>query len=131
MAAKFTRLTHKIAIQLHLVAESCNICSSHSRWTVRKLLYTTSYIYTNTHTHSHHLGKLMLLLYAPGAAQCTGRFISCFSVSNYHQWTERWNCQAKSQDEGRSASFWRFFKWQRRDAEATKRQNCLDIQAAD
>jgi hypothetical protein len=25
MAAKFTRLTHKIAIQMHLVAESCTI----------------------------------------------------------------------------------------------------------
>jgi hypothetical protein len=31
MAAKFTKLTHKIAIQLHLVAESCTICSSRSR----------------------------------------------------------------------------------------------------
>jgi hypothetical protein len=29
MAAKPTRLTHKIAIQLYLVAESCTICSSH------------------------------------------------------------------------------------------------------
>jgi hypothetical protein len=38
MAAKFTILTHKIAIQLHLVAESCTICSSRSRWPVRKLL---------------------------------------------------------------------------------------------
>jgi hypothetical protein len=28
MAAKLTRLTHKIAIQLHLVAESFTICSS-------------------------------------------------------------------------------------------------------
>jgi hypothetical protein len=28
MAAKLTRLTHQIAIQLHLVAESCTICSS-------------------------------------------------------------------------------------------------------
>jgi hypothetical protein len=28
MAAKLTRLTHKIAIQLHLVAETCTICSS-------------------------------------------------------------------------------------------------------
>jgi hypothetical protein len=26
MEAKLTRLAHKIAIQLHLVAESCNIC---------------------------------------------------------------------------------------------------------
>jgi len=43
MAAKLTRLTHKIAIQLHLVAESCTICSSLSRWSVRKLLDIPSY----------------------------------------------------------------------------------------
>jgi hypothetical protein len=43
MAAKLSRLTHKIAIQLHLVAESCIICSSRSRWPVRKLLDTPSY----------------------------------------------------------------------------------------
>jgi hypothetical protein len=44
MAAKLTRLTHKIAIQLHLVAESCSICSSRSRRPVRKLLDTSSCI---------------------------------------------------------------------------------------
>jgi hypothetical protein len=44
MAAKLTRLTHKIAIQLHLVTESCTICSSHSRRPVRKLLDTFSYV---------------------------------------------------------------------------------------
>jgi hypothetical protein len=43
MAAKLTRLTHKIAMQLYLVADSCTICSSRSRWPVRKLLDTTSY----------------------------------------------------------------------------------------
>jgi len=37
------RLTHKIAIQVHLVAESCTICSSRSRRPVRKLLDTPSY----------------------------------------------------------------------------------------
>jgi len=31
MAAKLTVLTHRTAIQLHLVAESCIICSSRSR----------------------------------------------------------------------------------------------------
>jgi len=31
MAAKVTRLPHKIAIQLHLVAESSTTCSSRSR----------------------------------------------------------------------------------------------------
>jgi len=43
MEAKLTRLTHKIAIQLQLVAESCIICSSRARWPVRKLLDTPSY----------------------------------------------------------------------------------------
>jgi hypothetical protein len=45
MAAKVTKLTHKIATQLHLVAESCTICSSRSRRPVRKLLDTTTYMY--------------------------------------------------------------------------------------
>jgi hypothetical protein len=44
MAAKLTRLTHKIAIQLHFVTESCTICSSRARRTVRKLLVTPSYM---------------------------------------------------------------------------------------
>jgi hypothetical protein len=43
MAAKLIRLTHKTAIQLHLLAESCIICSSSSRRPVRKLLDTPSY----------------------------------------------------------------------------------------
>jgi len=42
MAAKLTRLTHKIAIRLHLVAESCTISSSRSRMSVLKLLDTLS-----------------------------------------------------------------------------------------
>jgi hypothetical protein len=42
MAAKLTGLTHKIAVQLHLVAESSTICSSRSRRPVRKLLDTPS-----------------------------------------------------------------------------------------
>jgi hypothetical protein len=44
MVAKLTRLTHKIAIQLHLVAESCTICSSRSRRPVLELLDTPSYV---------------------------------------------------------------------------------------
>jgi len=44
MAAKLTRLTHKISIQLHLVAESCIIWSSCSRWPVQKYLDTPSYL---------------------------------------------------------------------------------------
>jgi hypothetical protein len=44
MAAQLTRLTHKIAILLHLVAESFTTCSSRSRQPVRKLLDTPSYM---------------------------------------------------------------------------------------
>jgi hypothetical protein len=43
MAAKLIRRTHKIAIYLHLVAESCTIFSSRSRSPVRKRLDTLSY----------------------------------------------------------------------------------------
>jgi hypothetical protein len=42
MAAKLTRLTYKIAIQLHLVAKSSTIRSSRSRLPVRKLFVTPS-----------------------------------------------------------------------------------------
>jgi len=42
MAAKLTGLTHKIAIQLQLMAESCIICSSRSWRPVLKLLDTPS-----------------------------------------------------------------------------------------
>jgi len=45
MAAELTRLTHKIAIQLHLVAQSFNICSYHSRRPVQKLLDAPWYTY--------------------------------------------------------------------------------------
>jgi hypothetical protein len=44
MAAKPVSLTHKIAIQLHLVAESCTIRSFHSRKPAPELLDTRSYI---------------------------------------------------------------------------------------
>jgi len=44
MAAKLTRLTHKTAAQLHLVAESCTICGFGSRRPVRKCLDTRSYV---------------------------------------------------------------------------------------
>jgi len=43
MVVKLTRLTHKIAIHLHLVEKSFTICSSLSKRPVRKLLSTPSY----------------------------------------------------------------------------------------
>jgi hypothetical protein len=42
MASELTRLTHKIAIELHLVAKSCILCSSRSRRPVREVLDTPS-----------------------------------------------------------------------------------------
>jgi len=42
MEEKLTKLTYKIAIQLHLVAECCTTCSSRSRRPVRKLSDTPS-----------------------------------------------------------------------------------------
>jgi hypothetical protein len=53
MAAKLTRLTHKIAIQLHLVSESCTICSSHSRRPVRELFDTPSYCEIKLHHNEY------------------------------------------------------------------------------
>jgi hypothetical protein len=50
MAAKLTRLAHKIAIQLHVVAESCTISSSRSRQPVRKILDTPSDIHLYNQT---------------------------------------------------------------------------------
>jgi len=41
-AAKLPRLTHKMVIQLHLVAGRCTICSSRSRRPIRRLLDTAS-----------------------------------------------------------------------------------------
>jgi len=44
MAAKLTRLTHEIAIKLHLLGKTCTICSFRSMRSVRKLLVTPSCI---------------------------------------------------------------------------------------
>jgi hypothetical protein len=54
MAVKLTGLTHKIAIQLHLVVESCTVCSFRSRRPVRKLLDTHSYFVV---PYNMNLGK--------------------------------------------------------------------------
>jgi hypothetical protein len=57
MAAKLTRLTHKIAIQLHLMSESCTICSFRSRRPVRKLSDTPSYMTEMRNDYIHFVGK--------------------------------------------------------------------------
>jgi len=51
MAAKFTRLTHKIAIQLHLMAATCTTFSSRFRRPVRKLSDIPSYIWRSCPSH--------------------------------------------------------------------------------
>jgi hypothetical protein len=64
MATKLTRLTHKIAMQLYLVAESCTICSSRSRLPVRKLLDTPSYTQVKAIRYDT-MERYPLLSYAP------------------------------------------------------------------
>jgi hypothetical protein len=71
MVAKLTRLTHKIVIQLHLVAESCTICISHSMWPVQKALDTPSYEAEHCQNHieefpSHNPLDLQHIKTAPG-----------------------------------------------------------------
>jgi hypothetical protein len=68
MAAKLTRLTHRIAIQLHLVTESSTICSSRSRQSVRKLLNThfrfgNNLFYTRSKYSCHSMINRELLQY--------------------------------------------------------------------
>jgi hypothetical protein len=55
MAAELTRLTHKIAIQLHLMEENCTICSSHSRRPVRKLLDIIVFLGSRNVTACHSI----------------------------------------------------------------------------
>jgi len=66
MAIKLTTLTNKIATQLHLVAESYTICSSRSRWPVRKLWDTPSYINIGFCIFKRYIGtrlnKLLIIL---------------------------------------------------------------------
>jgi hypothetical protein len=62
MAAKLTRLTHKITIQLHIVAESCTICSSRSRRLVWKLLDIPSYLRRTPRTLTYLNSKVLASL---------------------------------------------------------------------
>jgi hypothetical protein len=61
ITAKLTRLTHKIATQLHLVAENCIICSSRSSRPVRKLLDIPPYSAKATPSSSPHINNHCLL----------------------------------------------------------------------
>jgi len=56
MAAKLTRLTHRITIQLQLVAETCIICSSrHQAARAKTSGYTLVLEYNVFHIHKANL----------------------------------------------------------------------------
>jgi hypothetical protein len=64
MEAKLTRLAHKIAIQLHLMAESCSVCRSRSRLPIRELLDTPSW---KLHVFQMSITNLQIaLVFLPG-----------------------------------------------------------------
>jgi hypothetical protein len=70
MAAKITRVTHKIAIQLNLMAESCTICSSRSRWPVQKLLDTASYRSMSNRRTNSYINFTNAITYTTVGKQC-------------------------------------------------------------
>jgi len=64
IVTKLNRLTHKIAIKLHLVVDSCTNCSYRSRRPARKLLDTPSCDYERQNAHnitrdSNHCRKVV------------------------------------------------------------------------
>jgi hypothetical protein len=81
-AAKFTGLTHKIAIQLHLVAESCTICSSRSRRPVRKLLDTPSYV--GEDQYLKHWRDVILTIFSISSSTLLNLIIGFGMLANIH-----------------------------------------------
>jgi hypothetical protein len=85
MTTKLTRLTHKIAI-LHLVAESCTICSSRCRRPVRKLFDTPSYVRTYVHMHARHAYThthiMTLPVRGPPITKHQAKHYSCVQIIN-------------------------------------------------
>jgi hypothetical protein len=86
MAAKLTRLPHKIEIQLHLVAESCTICSSRSGRPVRTLVHTHTHTHPRTHTHTHtHTQYSYIHVYrSPCTRKCFYKSVETFTAFNLH-----------------------------------------------
>jgi hypothetical protein len=92
MTAKLTRLTHKIMIQLHVVAESCTICSSRSRWPVQKLLDAP---YLLTHSLTHSLTPWFRILFGKLTVTHLHKKKSCslygtHSFTKFRHWTLSW-----------------------------------------
>jgi hypothetical protein len=84
MAAKLTRLTHKIAMQLHLVAESC---TSRSRRPVRELLDTPSYI---SHNYSRNDVCLHVSAYIRGKVKVKGKVVPVRFLTEHHAMKAYW-----------------------------------------
>jgi hypothetical protein len=85
MVTKLTRLTHKIAIQLHLLAESCTICSSCYRRPVRKLLDTPSYIQAKPsppYFPGIHSNIILPVSQSPRIVTCGSEYVE--DIRNYH-----------------------------------------------
>jgi hypothetical protein len=80
MTAKLTRLTHKIAIKLHVVTESCTICITCSRRPVRELLDTPSYIQITCSASCCHT---IFLRSISSSSLVLSIFFSTFSFSIY------------------------------------------------
>jgi hypothetical protein len=106
MAVKLNRLTHKIAIQLHLVEESCTICSSRSRRPVRNLLDTSSYIHapylptyiqTYSHIHTHFIRIRFVHMHLLNTKTHVGiQFLKLFiiNVHFFHKNTQQFETRA-------------------------------------
>jgi hypothetical protein len=84
MAAKLTRLTHKIATQLHLVAESSTICSCRSRRPVRTILDAPLYSTRGEMKKRRNIIRIFVvctlrLIYTVKSEECNKRGF-------YHAW---------------------------------------------
>jgi hypothetical protein len=84
MAAKLTILTHKIAIQLHLLAESCTICSIHSiRRPVRKILDTPWHSNNIIFLFSFSSSSSSIFYFFPFFCTVSFTSYSCSTCSSY------------------------------------------------
>jgi len=93
MVAKLTSLTHKIAIEMHLVAESCTICSSCSMRPVRKLLDTRSYSnrFPSSSSSSYRRARIILgifdsIIFSPAISFLVSELHGLLSACNSTQW---------------------------------------------
>jgi hypothetical protein len=89
MASKLTALTHKIAIQPHLVAESCTICSSGSRRPVRKLLSSTTEFHMNNCSFSLVTTKILDAKYHLSRYSCYFTFYKGKCLKVYFKFSGR------------------------------------------